>query len=43
MRWRNPIAPSTKILGTAIIATVIILIIVGIIWDADYDQTLALH
>jgi len=43
LRWRNPIAPSTKILGPAIIATVIILIIVGVIWDADYDQTLALH
>ena len=43
LRWRNPIAPSTRILGPAIIATVIILIIVGVIWDADYDQTLALH
>jgi hypothetical protein len=32
-----------KILGPAIIATVIILIIVGVIWGADYDQILALH
>ena len=43
LRWRNPIAPSTKILGPAIIATVIILIVVGVIWGADYDQILALH
>ena len=43
LRWRNPIAPSTKILGPAIIATVIILIFVGVIWGADYDQILALH
>ena len=43
LRWRNPIASSTKILGPAIIATVIILIIVGVIWGADYDQILALH
>src|SRR5215472_364665 len=43
LRWRNPIAPSMKILGPAIIATVIILIIVGVIWGADYDQILALH
>jgi len=41
LRWRNPIASSTKILGPAIIATVIILIVVGVIWGADYDQTLA--
>ena len=41
LRWRNPIASSTKILGPAIIATVIILIFVGVIWGADYDQTLA--
>jgi len=36
LRWRNPIAPSTKILGPVIIATVIILIIVGVIWVPDY-------
>src|SRR5262249_22613067 len=38
LRWRNPIAPSTRILGPAIIATVIILIIVGVLWDAHHDQ-----
>jgi len=38
LRWRNPIAPSTKILGPVIIATVIILIIVGVIWVPDYHQ-----
>ena len=43
MRWRNPKAPSTKILGPAIIATVTILIIAGVIWGADHDQALALH
>jgi len=43
LRWRNPIAPSTKILGPIIIATVTILIIAGVIWGADYDQILALH
>jgi hypothetical protein len=43
LRWRKPIAPSTKILGSAIIATVIILIIVGVIWGADHDQILALY
>jgi hypothetical protein len=32
LRWRNPIAPSTKILGPAIIATVSVLIIVSVIW-----------
>ena len=37
-RWRNPIAPSTKILGPAIIATLIILIIVSVIWAPDNDQ-----
>ena len=37
LRWR---APSTKILGPAIIATVIILLIVGVIWGADYDQNI---
>ena len=31
LRWRNLKAPSTKILGPAIIATVIIIIIVGVI------------
>ena len=34
LRWRNPIAPSTRILGPATIATVIILIIVCVIWTA---------
>ena len=38
LRWRNPIAPSTKILGPAIIATLIMVIIVGVIWGADQDQ-----
>ena len=38
LRWRNPIAPSTRILGPAIFATVIILIIVGVIWAAHYDE-----
>jgi len=38
LRWRNPIAPSTKILGPAIIGTVIILIIVGVVWAAHHDQ-----
>jgi hypothetical protein len=42
LRWRNSIAPSTKILGPLIIATVAILIIVGVIWGADHDQ-LALY
>jgi hypothetical protein len=40
LRWRNPIAPSTKILGPAIIATVIMLLVVGVIWGADYDQNI---
>jgi hypothetical protein len=40
LRWRNPIAPSTKILGPAIIATVIVLLVVGVIWGADYDQNI---
>ena len=35
LRWRNPLAPSTKILGPAIIATVIILIIVTVIWTEE--------
>jgi len=43
LRWRNPIAPSTKILGPATIATVTILIIAGVMWGADHDQALALH
>jgi hypothetical protein len=34
LRWRNPIAPSTRILGPVTIATVIILIIVCVIWTA---------
>jgi hypothetical protein len=38
LRWRNPTAPPTRILGPAIIATVIILIIVGVIWDAHHDH-----
>ena len=32
LRWRNPIAPSERIFGPAIIATLIILIIVSVIW-----------
>ena len=36
LRWRNPTAPPTT--GAAIIATVIILIIVGVIWDAHHDH-----
>ena len=38
MRWRNPKAPSTKILGPAIIATVTAFIIVSVIWAENYDQ-----
>ena len=38
LRWRNPIAPSTKILGPAIIATVTAFIIVSVIWAENYDQ-----
>ena len=38
LRWRNPTAPSTRILGPAIIATVIIFIIVGVVWDAHHDR-----
>jgi hypothetical protein len=38
LRWRNPIALSTKILGPAIIATVVILIIVSVNWAAYNDQ-----
>ena len=38
LRWRNPTAPRTRILGAAIIATVIILIIVAVIWDAHHDH-----
>ena len=45
MRWRNPKAPSTKILGPAIIATVTAFIIVSVIWAENYDQisSMALH
>jgi hypothetical protein len=38
LRWRNPKALSTKILGPAIIAMLIILIIVGVSWAAYNDQ-----
>src|SRR5215472_16119755 len=38
LRWRDPIAPSTRKLGPAIIATVIIFIIVSVIWAAQHDQ-----
>jgi hypothetical protein len=38
LRWRNPIAPSTRILGPTIIATMIGFIIVGVIWTAHHDQ-----
>jgi hypothetical protein len=38
LRWRNPIAPSARILGPAIIAVVIILIIVSVNWAAYNDQ-----
>jgi hypothetical protein len=38
MRWRNPIAPPTKILGPAIIATVTAFIIVSVTWAENYDQ-----
>ena len=38
MRWRNPKAPSTKILGPVIIATVTAFIIVSVIWAENYDQ-----
>jgi hypothetical protein len=38
LRWRNPTAPPHRILGAAIIATMIILIIVGVIWDAHHDH-----
>ena len=40
LRWRNPIAPSTKILGPIIIATVISVIIVGVIWDGHLEQNI---
>ena len=39
LRWRNPIAPSTRIIGPVIIAAVIILIIAGVIWVPNYEQT----
>ena len=38
LRWRNPIAPSTRVLGPAIIATTIILVIVVVMWGAHHDQ-----
>jgi hypothetical protein len=38
LRWHNPIAPSIRVLGPAIIATTIILVIVVVIWGADHDQ-----
>ena len=38
LRWRNPMALSTRILGPTIIATVIILIIVSVNWAAHHDQ-----
>jgi hypothetical protein len=37
LRWRNPTAPPTT-LGAAIIATMIIVIIVGVIYDAYHDH-----
>src|SRR5215471_17935697 len=40
LRWRNPTAPSTKILGPIIIATVISVIIVGVIWDGHLEQNI---
>jgi hypothetical protein len=40
LRWRNPIALPTKILGPTIIATVIILIIVSVNWAAYNDHIL---
>jgi hypothetical protein len=45
LRWRNPKALSTKILGPAIIATVTAFIIVSVIWAENYDQIspMALH
>ena len=43
LRWRNPIAPSVRVLGPAIIATVVILIIVGVIWGADHDHMFSLQ
>jgi len=45
LRWRNPIAPSTRVLGPAIIATVTAFIIVSVIWAENYDQisSMALH
>ena len=38
LRWRNPIALSTKILGPVIIATVIILITIDVIWAAHHEH-----
>src|SRR5262249_55915092 len=42
LRWRNPTAPSTKILGPTIIGTVIILIIASVNWVAYNDQIIRL-
>jgi hypothetical protein len=38
LRSRKPTAPSTRILGPAIFATVIIFIIVSVIWNAHHDH-----
>jgi len=38
LRWRNPNALSTKILGPITIATVIILIVVAVIWAATHEH-----
>ena len=42
LRRRNPIAPSARILGPTIIATLIIPIIVSVIWDEHNDQIASL-
>ena len=38
LRWRNPKALSTKILGPVIVATVITLIVVAVIWAAHHEH-----
>jgi hypothetical protein len=38
LRWRNPKAQSTRILGPAIIATTIICIVVAVIWAAHHEH-----
>jgi hypothetical protein len=38
LRWRNPTAPPTWMLGPAIIAAAIMLLIVGVIWAAHHDH-----